>query len=238
MVYTVRRLFAVLNRDKVYNKAMSLWNDITVKIAKSVELQQLIKAKKLSDKNDYRGKNEILAKLLQDSPKQFKIDSLLNDKYLGLTHKPSGFKIHAPRTLVPIGIEKNMIKSAAVKERVRVVLPYKGKYLLERLTNPAWPKSYGCKRHVGGGIEEGETPEQAAAREMFEELGVNINPKDFKYLGKYEGQHYIELPEEAHQLTPGSYEASVGSDPVVSLEYTEPSGQDYIGPDLGLFKNK
>ena len=219
---------------------MSLLDNKILKLAKSLELTQLIEAKRLSDKRDYKAKNEIIAKLLENSPKQFKIDSLLNNKYLGLTHKPSGFKIHAPRTLVPIGIEKDLGKSSAAKqqERVRVVLPYKGKFLLERLINPAWPKNYGRKRHIGGGIEDGETPEEAAAREMHEELGVKINPKHFKYLGKYEGQHYIELPEASHQLSPGSFKASVGSDPIISLEHTHARGQDYMGPSLDLFKKK
>jgi 8-oxo-dGTP pyrophosphatase MutT (NUDIX family) len=33
---------------------------------------------------------------------------------------------------------------------------------------------------VGGGIEENETPEEAAAREFFEETGVRTSPADWK----------------------------------------------------------
>lgn len=76
-----------------------------LKIAKSIKLQKLIEAKKFSDRSDYGKKNEVLKELLKKYPKEFKVDSILDNKYVGLTHKPSGFKIHAPRTLIPIGIE-------------------------------------------------------------------------------------------------------------------------------------
>lgn len=200
------------------------------KIAKSMELTRLIEAKKLSDQRNYEAKNRIISELLNKSPGQFKVDSSLNEKYVGITHKPSGFKIHTQRKLIPEGIEK----MSNQKERVRVVLPYNGSHLLERLNNPAWPKNFGRKRHIGGGIEEGETPQEAAAREMFEELGVRVHPKDFKVLGKHENQHYLELSN--HPLTPGAYKASVGSDPIITLEHTHPHGDDYWGPNLEIFK--
>lgn len=91
---------------------MSLLPDSIIKLAKSLELKRLIEAKQKSDNNDYQAKNKILQNLLTDYPKNFKIDSILNKKYVGLTHKPTGFKIHAPRTLIPIGIE-NKINSAS-----------------------------------------------------------------------------------------------------------------------------
>jgi hypothetical protein len=85
-------------------------SEYLLKVAKSIKLQKLIEAKKLSDKNEYGKKNEVLAELLKKYPKEFKIDSSLNSKYVGLTHKPSGFRIHAPRTLIPIGIENTVGK--------------------------------------------------------------------------------------------------------------------------------
>jgi hypothetical protein len=83
---------------------MLLSEDI-IKLAKSVELTRLLEAKKRSDVNDYTAKNNILSDLLRKNPSQFKIDSELNSKYVGLTHKPSGFRIHAPRRIIPAGIE-------------------------------------------------------------------------------------------------------------------------------------
>lgn len=203
-----------------------------LKLAKSLQLKRLIEAKKYSDEGNYEAKNNILRELLHKDPKQFKVDSDLNAKYVGITHKPSGFKIHTQRKLIPEGIEK----MSNQKERVRVVLPYNGGHLLERLNNPAWPKNFGKKRHIGGGIEEGETPAQAAARELFEELGARVDPKDFKPLGKHENQYYLQL--DNHPLSPGSFKASVGSDPIITLEHTHPHGDDYWGPDLGMFSTR
>jgi hypothetical protein len=76
-----------------------------VKLAKSMQLKKLIEAKERSDKNDYTNKNRILGELLNSYPRQFKVDSALNQKYVGLTHKPTGFRIHAPRKIIPEGIE-------------------------------------------------------------------------------------------------------------------------------------
>ena len=203
-----------------------------IKIAKSIQLKKLIAAKQHSDRNEYGKKNTLLAELLKKYPQEFKIDSGAGSKYVGLTHKPSGFKIHAPRTLIPIGIEHN-IKTSNMKERVRVVLPYKGSYLLEKLQNPNWPANFGKIRHIGGGIEGDETPEEAASREIFEELGVKIAPSVFRRLGTHENQHYITT--DKHTLSPGVYKASVGSDPYIHLIHTKPEGDNYIGPDLNLF---
>jgi hypothetical protein len=71
------------------------------KVAKSMELKQLIKAKKMSDQSDYVHKNELIRKMLIKNPEAFKVDSHLNREYVGLTHIKSGFKIHAPKSIVP-----------------------------------------------------------------------------------------------------------------------------------------
>ena len=96
--------------------------------------------------------------------------------------------------------------------------------------NPNYPKNMGKVRHVGGGIEAGETPQQAAVREMKEELGVDVNPNNFTSLGKHNGHHYLELRN--HRLSPGQFKATVGSDPIITLEKLHPSGPDYMGPSL------
>jgi len=71
------------------------------KVAKSMELKQLLKAKKMSDQSDYVHKNELIRKMLIKNPEAFKVDSHLNRQYVGLTHIKSGFKIHAPKSIVP-----------------------------------------------------------------------------------------------------------------------------------------
>ncbi|MFB7142776.1 NUDIX domain-containing protein [Gottfriedia sp. NPDC056225] len=47
----------------------------------------------------------------------------------------------------------------------------------------------------GGGIEEGETPEQTTQREAFEELGVKINVKECIDKVEYNGIQYFFLSE-------------------------------------------
>jgi hypothetical protein len=84
---------------------MSLLSNEIIKLAKSIQLKKLIEAKQMSDKRDYDSKNKILAELLKKYPGEFKVDSITDNKYVGLTHKPTKFKIHAPRTLIPVGIE-------------------------------------------------------------------------------------------------------------------------------------
>lgn len=127
------------------------------------------------------------------------------------------------------------IEKKASKERVRVVLPYENQYLLEKLMNPKWPDNYGKRRFPGGGIDEGETPAQAASREFMEELGINASPDKFEYMGldPASGNHYLKLTE--HGLAPGKYKASVGSDPYIYLEQGLPEGLDYLGADIGKF---
>jgi hypothetical protein len=73
---------------------------------KSFELTKLLEAKDLSDKRQYTAKNRILADLVNANPKNFFIDSELNSRYVGLTHKPTGFKIHTHKKILPPQIEK------------------------------------------------------------------------------------------------------------------------------------
>lgn len=136
-------------------------------------------------------------------------------------------------------LNNNTVSKAAEDKqpqpRVRVVMPYKNQYLMETLNNSKWPENIGKRRFIGGGIEKGETPEQAAAREMFEELGVKIKPTAFRAIGNdpregWQHEHYLELLK--HKLKPGNFNATVGSDAVVTLSHGLPEGADYMGPDI------
>lgn len=63
-------------------------------------LGHLRQAKMHSDRRDYTSKHQVLKHVLQSHPHEFEVDNPAG-KYHGLTHKPSGFKIHAPAWLVP-----------------------------------------------------------------------------------------------------------------------------------------
>ena len=76
----------------------------------------------------------------------------------------------------------------------------------------------------GGGIEEGETPEQAVVREAREELGIEL--KDFTFFKRYEAQEEPGLFEKFVYVAPLAY----------SIEFLRKNQEEVEeGQDLGLF---
>lgn len=96
-------LNAYYNRKRK-QKESKLTKSSHLKTAKSHELLQLIEAKKKSDARDFVAKNHIIQTLTHKNPSHFKVDSRLNRNYVGLTHVPTGFKIHAPKKILPAEI--------------------------------------------------------------------------------------------------------------------------------------
>jgi len=83
-------------------------------------LEQLRKAKAESDRRNFAAKHAILRPLLEQYPGEFVIDSQQH-RFAGLTHSPTGFRIHMPRTAVP-----GTIKAAApipLAARIDAVMP-------------------------------------------------------------------------------------------------------------------
>lgn len=48
---------------------------------------------------------------------------------------------------------------------------------------------HGLLEFPGGGIEAGETPLEAAVREVEEEVGIVVNPSDAIFMGTYQNVH-------------------------------------------------
>ena len=53
-----------------------------------------------------------------------------------------------------------------------------GSVLLQNCCDPSAPDAGSWWNTTGGGIDEGETPAQAAARELVEETGLRVQPED------------------------------------------------------------
>ena len=71
------------------------------------------------------------------------------------------------------------------KDGVRSLVVYNSKILLTLRDNIDSIPQPNCWQIVGGGIEPGEIPEQAVARELTEEAGYS--PEKFTFIGKYIG---------------------------------------------------
>lgn len=79
-------------------------------------VDQLLEAKSHSDRGDYTSKHRIIRQLMEDSPADFVIDSQEGD-ILGITHKPTGFRLHVPRIVAPTTSSLPPVrKSAAVND--------------------------------------------------------------------------------------------------------------------------
>lgn len=63
---------------------------------------------------------------------------------------------------------------------VNIFIVKDGKVLLGRRKNTGWMDGHLCP--PGGHVEPDETPTQAAAREVKEELGVSVKLKDLEFL--------------------------------------------------------
>lgn len=64
-----------------------------------------------------------------------------------------------------------------LKTSAGILIVHKHKALLAHSTNSPWWRSYTPPK---GGIEKGETPEEAASREVFEEVGILIDQSKLK----------------------------------------------------------
>jgi hypothetical protein len=68
-------------------------------MSNNTPVSKLLKAKAYSDVKQYDAKHSILHEMISKDPQDFYIDSEQGNIY-GLTHSPTGFKIHVPRDVV------------------------------------------------------------------------------------------------------------------------------------------
>jgi len=71
------------------------------------------KAKNYSDVRQYDAKHSLLNQLIREAPQEFYVDSDDNSGIVGLTHAPTGFRIHAPRHVIE-GLELGSKAASAI----------------------------------------------------------------------------------------------------------------------------
>jgi 8-oxo-dGTP pyrophosphatase MutT (NUDIX family) len=129
---------------------------------KRAVISRLREAKERSDRGDMRGKADVLRRLIRDTPGEWEISDG-KGKYPGITHVPTKFRFHAPRDVAAL------VKDVRpFRERSEVYALKDGKVFGGLYGNGA----FGV---FGGGVDPGETPEEAAAREFGEEAGYGIS---------------------------------------------------------------
>lgn len=71
-------------------------------------LPQLLQAKAESDRRNWAVKHRIVRQLVQARPQDFFIDSRQGDM-MGLTHQPTGFRLHVPARIMPVRLEERIL---------------------------------------------------------------------------------------------------------------------------------
>jgi hypothetical protein len=69
-------------------------------------LPSLIEAKAHSDTKQYHLKHRVLAEMMKRNPKAFVIDSDNGKGIVGITHVETGFRLHVPKQVLPVVLEK------------------------------------------------------------------------------------------------------------------------------------
>lgn len=80
----------------------------------TANIQDLKEVKRLSDERKYQLKRMMLRRLMQLYPNEFRVDSDDGRGIVGVTHDPTGFRYHTPKSNV--GILKGL---SGVPEKVQ-----------------------------------------------------------------------------------------------------------------------
>jgi hypothetical protein len=94
----------ISGRRKANRKKMQQEEDADGAEKQAGVLGQLLEAKGHSDAGDYTKKNTILHAAMRASPEDFVIDSDDGRGIVGITHVPTGFRIHTKKVAVPRGV--------------------------------------------------------------------------------------------------------------------------------------
>jgi superfamily II DNA or RNA helicase len=95
--------FIALHEDYPMKSASvisGLESDTSARVGRVYTVKDLMEAKKESDRRNYAKKQQILRDLMKQYPDHFLIDTP-GGKFVGITHKRTGFQFHLPRNVIP-----------------------------------------------------------------------------------------------------------------------------------------
>lgn len=84
----------------------------TILLMSTDALPQLLEAKAHSDEKNYRMKHLLLSQMMRKNPDAFVVDSDNGKGIVGITHVPTGFKVHVPKHLAL----RDNVKSANLRD--------------------------------------------------------------------------------------------------------------------------
>ena len=92
--------------------------------------------------------------------------------------------------LAPLPNMKDTSQRNTIKNTVNIIISNGGDVLLSRRANTGWRDNDLCI--VGGHVEKGETPTQAAIRELKEEVGLDTTTDSLTFVtvAAREGKNY------------------------------------------------
>lgn len=64
-------------------------------------LHSLLEAKRESDRKNFKAKHDIMRKLIAMKPVEFTVDDNSHKELVGITHQPTGFRMHLPKSVLP-----------------------------------------------------------------------------------------------------------------------------------------
>ena len=74
------------------------------------QLHILLKSKQESDRKNYSKKHYIMRQMLQADPDSFVVDSE-SGSIVGITHKPTGFRMHLPKSVLPDSFKQKTVNT-------------------------------------------------------------------------------------------------------------------------------
>ena len=165
--------------------------------SKSTALKQLLKAKKLSDARDYKGKHAILREMMAKRPQDFIVDSD-QGSIVGITHVPTNFRIHATRNTVPGDV------LATYKKKPAEGIPDRGVYGDHSSLKPGELYDWSVQKHKA--LRAGEHEDLRIGNQDLGLLSWAVR----KGL-PLPGQKHLAVRQPTHEHSYGSFEGEIPS---------------------------